>query len=144
VFRVAYIEWLYCVNAFRMGSRNSSFTSKSWAWASIGFLTVSFPGLWTVGTIREFVRRYWGKTMWLVIVPAEIRNRRCSNMSETLPVGPIYSIETFDNDISYGIFCSWYGTFYLCRTRFMIFVLRGEDSVSILFRIHGCSSLGKD
>jgi hypothetical protein len=47
-FRIACIERVRCANAFRMGSSNSSFTTKSYACTSVAFLEGIIS--WSVGS----------------------------------------------------------------------------------------------
>jgi hypothetical protein len=107
-FWVAWSERVHWAYVFRMGSSNRSFTMKLLACTSVLFVTVSFPGLRTVGIFPGFAWRDWGKA-WitsfkLIIVGAEIRHRRVSIMSKALPLVSNCSMGTFGSDIAYRVF----------------------------------------
>jgi len=90
-FWVVWSEPLHWTYVFRTGSSNRSFTMKLVACTYVIFVTVSFPGLGTVGIFPGFAWRDSGKawitSVKLVIVATEVRHRRILIILKALSLG---------------------------------------------------------
>ena len=79
------------------------------ACVSVIFVTVSFPGLWTVGIfagVAGGTEEWHELRQWsMVIVATEIRHRRITIVSATLLLGPVCLMETFDSNLTLYVPC---------------------------------------